>query len=163
MLMRAGREGIRVEPELSATSPWCGAAAASSARPFLGKIKEAFDKNPQLDNLLLDDFFTKAYRGLPRRAGERDRQGHRNAAFRCPHSRALVVLRRLSRGRLPANLLQAQRDYFGAHTYERVDKPARRVVPHQLDRQGRQHLCQHLHSLRPRQRCAAGERAIEGA
>ena len=39
--------------------------------------------------------------------------------------------------RLPANLLQAQRDYFGAHTYERVDQPARPVLPHQLDRQGR--------------------------
>ena len=53
--------------------------------------------------------------------------------------------------RLPANLLQAQRDYFGAHTYERVDQPAREVLPHQLDRPGRDHrviLIQRLKSPR---------------
>ena len=49
--------------------------------------------------------------------------------------------------RLPANLLQAQRDYFGAHTYERVDKPRGQVLPHQLDRHRRQSLGEHLHGL----------------
>ena len=43
-------------------------------------------------------------------------------------------------GRLPANLLQAQRDYFGAHTYERRRQAARRVLPHQLDRPRRHHV-----------------------
>ncbi len=90
---------------------------------FLGKIKEAYDKNPQLRNLLLDDFFSKAlidYQDSWRRALVQAVQlGVPTPAF----STALSFFDGYRTERLPANLLQAQRDYFGAHTYERVDKP----------------------------------------
>jgi 6-phosphogluconate dehydrogenase len=90
---------------------------------FLGKIKEAFDKNPDLHNLLLDDFFSNllneysaGWRSGVIRAIE---YGVPTPAF----STALSFFDGFRTARLPANLLQAQRDYFGAHTYERVDKP----------------------------------------
>jgi 6-phosphogluconate dehydrogenase len=90
---------------------------------FLGKIKEAFDKNPQLTNLLLDDFFSQTlnnYQEAWRRAIIKAIEyGVPTPAF----STALSFYDGYRTGRLPANLLQAQRDYFGAHTYERVDKP----------------------------------------
>jgi len=90
---------------------------------FLGKIKEAFDKNPQLDNLLLDEFFRKTILGYQdswRRAVVKAVEcGVPTPAF----STALCFYDGYRTARLPANLLQAQRDYFGAHTYERVDKP----------------------------------------
>jgi 6-phosphogluconate dehydrogenase len=91
---------------------------------FLGNIKEAYDNNPGLQNLLLDDYF-------------------KDAVERCQHSWRQVISMAVVHGVpvpafssalayfdgyrsavLPANLLQAQRDYFGAHTYERIDKPA---------------------------------------
>jgi len=90
---------------------------------FLGKIKDAFDKNPNLDNLLLDPYFT----------GEitRSQEGWRKAIAAAvvagipvpAFSTALAFFDGYRSARLPANLLQAQRDYFGAHTYERTDKP----------------------------------------
>ena len=90
---------------------------------FLGKIKEAYDKNPQLNNLLLDDFFSKLlndYQASWRRAiVQAIEAGVPTPAF----STALSFFDGYRTGRLPANLLQAQRDFFGAHTYERVDKP----------------------------------------
>jgi 6-phosphogluconate dehydrogenase len=90
---------------------------------FLGKIKEAFDKNPKLSNLLLDEFFTKAltdYQSGWRRAIIRAVEcGVPTPAF----TTALAFFDGYRTQRLPANLLQAQRDFFGAHTYERVDKP----------------------------------------
>jgi 6-phosphogluconate dehydrogenase len=90
---------------------------------FLGKIKEAFDKNPKLNNLLLDDFFTQVlinYQPAWRRAILQAIQyGVPMPAF----STALAFYDGYRTARLPANLLQAQRDFFGAHTYERVDKP----------------------------------------
>jgi 6-phosphogluconate dehydrogenase len=90
---------------------------------FLGKIKEAFDKNPQLTNLLLDDFFSQTlneYQAAWRRAIVKAIEyGVPTPAF----STALAFFDGYRTERLPANLLQAQRDYFGAHTYERVDKP----------------------------------------
>jgi 6-phosphogluconate dehydrogenase len=90
---------------------------------FLGKIKEAFDKNPALENLLLDSFFSAAINQY--QASWRKAQIHAielgvpTPAF----STALAFFDGFRTGRLPANLLQAQRDFFGAHTYERVDKP----------------------------------------
>jgi 6-phosphogluconate dehydrogenase len=90
---------------------------------FLGKIKEAFDKNPDLENLLLDGFFSAALNGY--QASWRKALIHAvelgvpTPAF----STALAFFDGYRTGRLPANLLQAQRDYFGAHTYERTDKP----------------------------------------
>jgi len=90
---------------------------------FLGKIKEAFDKNPNLSNLLLDDFFSKTLNEY--QAGWRKgviraiEYGVPTPAF----STALSFFDGFRTARLPANLLQAQRDFFGAHTYERVDQP----------------------------------------
>ncbi len=100
---------------------WRGGCIIRSV--FLGKIKEAFDKDRNIANLLLDDHF-------------------RNVIDRCQPSWRRVVSLAVESGipvpafttalsfydgyrseRLPANLLQAQRDYFGAHTYERLDKP----------------------------------------
>jgi 6-phosphogluconate dehydrogenase len=90
---------------------------------FLGKIKEAYDKNPQLTNLLLDDFFShllNEYQASWRRAIIQAIQfGVPTPAF----TTALSFYDGYRTARLPANLLQAQRDFFGAHTYERVDKP----------------------------------------
>jgi len=90
---------------------------------FLGKIKDAFDKNPMLTNLLLDEFFSQAlneYQSSWRRAVIKAIEyGVPTPAF----STALSFFDGYRTERLPANLLQAQRDYFGAHTYERIDKP----------------------------------------
>jgi len=90
---------------------------------FLGKIKEAFDTNPDLPNLLLDSYFRdvidtnqSAWRKVVALAVE---NGIPVPAF----SSALAYYDGYRTERLPANLLQAQRDYFGAHTYERVDRP----------------------------------------
>jgi 6-phosphogluconate dehydrogenase len=90
---------------------------------FLGKIKEAFDKNPKLENLLLDSFFSTAlnlYQESWRKAQIHAIElGVPTPAF----STALAFYDGYRAGRLPANLLQAQRDFFGAHTYERTDQP----------------------------------------
>jgi 6-phosphogluconate dehydrogenase len=100
---------------------WRGGCIIRSA--FLGKIKEAFDRNPALDNLLLDPYFTstvmKAQEGWRRVVATAVEQGIPVPAM----SSALAYFDGYRSARLPANLLQAQRDYFGAHTYERVDKP----------------------------------------
>jgi len=90
---------------------------------FLGKIKEAYEKNPHLSNLLLDDFFSDVlidYQDSWRRGIIHAIEvGVPTPAF----STALSFYDGYRTARLPANLLQAQRDFFGAHTYERVDKP----------------------------------------
>ncbi len=89
---------------------------------FLGKIKEAYDKNPKLSNLLLDDYF----RGEIKQAQKGWRKVVSTAALRGipvpAFSTALAFFDQYRSAVLPANLLQAQRDYFGAHTYERIDK-----------------------------------------
>jgi 6-phosphogluconate dehydrogenase len=90
---------------------------------FLGKIKEAYDKNPKLTNLLVDEFFKKVLNDyqVSWRLGiiQAIQYGVPTPAF----STALSFYDGFRTARLPANLLQAQRDFFGAHTYERVDKP----------------------------------------
>ena len=90
---------------------------------FLGKIKEAYDNNPKLSNLLLDDFFRgeikKSQKGWRNVVATAAKKGIPVPAF----STALAFFDQYRSAVLPANLLQAQRDYFGAHTYERVDKP----------------------------------------
>jgi 6-phosphogluconate dehydrogenase len=90
---------------------------------FLGKIKEAFDKNQQIGNLLLDSFFSGAlnlYQSSWRKAVVHAVElGVPTPAF----STALAFFDGYRTARLPANLLQAQRDFFGAHTYERIDQP----------------------------------------
>ncbi|GGA66238.1 6-phosphogluconate dehydrogenase, decarboxylating [Edaphobacter acidisoli] len=100
---------------------WRGGCIIRSV--FLGNIKAAYDKNPQLSNLLLDSFFSGAlnkYHQSWRKALVHAVEiGVPTPAF----STALAFYDGYRTDRLPANLLQAQRDFFGAHTYERVDKP----------------------------------------
>ena len=100
---------------------WRGGCIIRSA--FLGRIKEAFDKNPKLGNLLLDDYFrgeiNSAQEGWRNVVATAARKGIPVPAF----STALAFYDQYRSAVLPANLLQAQRDYFGAHTYERIDKP----------------------------------------
>jgi 6-phosphogluconate dehydrogenase len=90
---------------------------------FLGKIKEAFDRGPNLTNLLLDPYFSGV---IERCQGSWRRVVSRAVEAGVPvpaFTTALAFFDGYRSGRLPANLLQAQRDYFGAHTYERVDQP----------------------------------------
>jgi 6-phosphogluconate dehydrogenase len=100
---------------------WRGGCIIRSA--FLGKIKEAFDANPALENLLLSPYFTEqvdsAQAGWRRVVAKAVQGGIPTPAM----SSALAFFDGYRHERLPANLLQAQRDYFGAHTYQRVDKP----------------------------------------
>ncbi|MHC4510613.1 MAG: decarboxylating NADP(+)-dependent phosphogluconate dehydrogenase [Planctomycetota bacterium] len=100
---------------------WRGGCIIRSV--FLGKIKEAFVKKPKLENLLLDPFFKKAVRQA-QRSWRRVVITAVKLGIPIPTiSSALAFYDGYRHERLPANLLQAQRDYFGAHTYERVDKP----------------------------------------
>jgi 6-phosphogluconate dehydrogenase len=100
---------------------WRGGCIIRSA--FLGKIKDAYDLNPQLNNLLLDDYFKDTVVNA--------QQGWRRVVINAISNgvpapcltAALNYFDGYRSERLPANLLQAQRDYFGAHTYERTDKP----------------------------------------
>jgi 6-phosphogluconate dehydrogenase len=100
---------------------WRGGCIIRSV--FLGKIKEAFDRNAQLTNLLVDPYFAaelaRAQPGWRRAVGAGIANGMPLPAM----SAALSYFDGYRCARLPANLLQAQRDYFGAHTYERVDRP----------------------------------------
>ncbi len=100
---------------------WRGGCIIRSV--FLGKIKEAFDKNPELPNLLLDPYFKdvieKAQAGWRRVCAAALANGIPMPAM----TSALCYFDGYRSERLPANLLQAQRDYFGAHTYERIDAP----------------------------------------
>lgn len=100
---------------------WRGGCIIRSA--FLGKINEAFTKKPDLANLLLDPFFKEkidaSQASWRRVVAVATTNGIPIPAF----STALSYYDGYRNERLPANLLQAQRDYFGAHTYERVDKP----------------------------------------
>lgn len=99
---------------------WRGGCIIRSA--FLGKIKEAFDQMPDLSNLLLAPYFKKqidaAQKGWRQVVAEAALAGLPAPAF----ATALSYYDGYRCERLPANLLQAQRDYFGAHTYERLDK-----------------------------------------
>ena len=100
---------------------WRGGCIIRSV--FLGKIKEAYDKNPQLESLLLDPYFGETIKALVPAwrdvVAEAVRHGIPMPAF----SSALSYFDGYTTEKLPANLLQAQRDYFGAHTYERLDSP----------------------------------------
>lgn len=100
---------------------WRGGCIIRSV--FLGKIKEAFDQNPDLVNLLLDPFFretiSSSQQSLRNVLAEAIKNGIPTPAL----SSALAYYDGYRSENLPANLLQAQRDFFGAHQYERVDKP----------------------------------------
>lgn len=123
MLMRAAAEEYAWTLEYGAIAQmWRGGCIIRSV--FLDDIKRAYDKEPTLANLLLDDYFSSAidsthqgWRAIISKSAE---QGIPVPAM----SSALAFFDGYRTGRLPANLLQAQRDYFGAHTYERLDRPA---------------------------------------
>jgi 6-phosphogluconate dehydrogenase len=100
---------------------WRGGCIIRSV--FLGKIKQAFDKDTNLANLLLDGYF-KEQVGSAQAAWRRVVAKAVEMGIPVPAmSSALAFYDGYRRERLPANMLQAQRDYFGAHTYERMDRP----------------------------------------
>ena len=90
---------------------------------FVGEIKKAFDRNPDLDNLLLDDYFKNIMKNK-KKGWRKVCAVAMEAGIPIPAmASALSYYDGYRCDRLPANLLQAQRDYFGAHTYERLDTP----------------------------------------
>lgn len=122
MLMRQAAEEYNWNLNYGAVAlMWRGGCIIRSL--FLGKIKEAFDRNPSLKSLLLDDYFNKEL--------SRSQAGWRKVVATAAEmgiplpcfSTALNFYDGYRSSRLPTNLLQAQRDYFGAHTYERIDCP----------------------------------------
>ena len=100
---------------------WRGGCIIRSV--FLGKIKEAYDKDPGLENLLLDGYFRETIQGLVPAWREVVAYAVKTGIPVPAFSSALSYFNGYTTARLPANLLQAQRDYFGAHTYERTDAP----------------------------------------
>ena len=116
-----GFHGWKLDLRQASRSIWGGGCIIRSR--FLGKIKEAFDKNPGLTNLLTDEFFRSTvldYQASWRRAIiAAIEAGVPTPAM----TTALAFFDGYRTANLPANLLQAQRDYFGAHSYERVDRP----------------------------------------
>jgi len=121
-LMRAAAEEYKWKLNYGGIAlMWRGGCIIRSA--FLGKIKEAFDNNSEITNLLLDPFFKEKV--------DKAQQGWRNVVAAAAIngipipaiSSALGYFDGYRCEKLPANLLQAQRDYFGAHTYERTDRP----------------------------------------
>lgn len=122
MLLRAAAEQNDWELNYAGIAlMWRGGCIIRSR--FLGNIRDAYTKNKGLTNLLLDDFFKgevdKAQSGWRKTVGLAAAHGVAVPTFMT----ALAFFDGYRAERLPANLLQAQRDYFGAHTYERVDKP----------------------------------------
>ena len=97
---------------------WRGGCIIRSV--FLGKIKDAYDKNPNLENLLMDDYFAGVIRELVPAWREVVAYAVKAGIPMPAFSSALAYFDGYTMERLPANLLQAQRDYFGAHTYEPV-------------------------------------------
>jgi 6-phosphogluconate dehydrogenase len=122
MLMRAAAKEYKWDLDYGGIALlWRGGCIIRSA--FLDKIKEAFDKDPALRNLLLDSYFTEQIE-TAQTAWRRVIAAAVMAGIPMPAmSSALSFFDSYRRAWLPANMIQAQRDYFGAHTYERVDRP----------------------------------------
>lgn len=120
MLAAAREYGWTLNPAEIATI-WRGGCIIRAR--FLDRIKEAFEENPALPNLLVAPYFCDAVRkaqdGWRRVVSEAVQSGVPVPAF----AASLAYYDGYRRSRLPANLIQAQRDLFGAHTYERIDKP----------------------------------------
>jgi 6-phosphogluconate dehydrogenase len=122
MLMRAQAEELKWNLNYGKVAlMWRGGCIIRSV--FLGKIKEAYDKNPNLKNLLLDPFFADV---LNKKEGSLRKTISESATLAVPTpcmSTALSFYDGYRTASLPANMIQALRDYFGAHTYERIDQP----------------------------------------
>jgi 6-phosphogluconate dehydrogenase len=122
MLMRTASEENRWNLNFGSIAlMWRGGCIIRSK--FLGKIKQAYDQNPKLASLLVDPFFiheiTKCLPAWRKVVAEGVMNGVPMPCF----TTALSFFDGYRTASLPANLLQAQRDFFGAHTYERIDKP----------------------------------------
>jgi 6-phosphogluconate dehydrogenase len=100
---------------------WRGGCIIRST--FLGKIKEAYDQDPGLSNLLLAPFFQEKIEAAQESWRRVVATAATHGIWIPAHATALTYYDGFRNGRLPANLLQAQRDYFGAHMYERIDQP----------------------------------------
>ena len=122
MLLRSASDEFGWDLDFGAIAGLWGEGCIIRPR-FLNDITAAFRREQKLDNLLLDDFFkneiTSATDGLRRTVARATTAGIPIPAY----SSALSFFDSYRSGRLPANLTQAQRDYFGAHTYERTDRP----------------------------------------
>jgi 6-phosphogluconate dehydrogenase len=122
MLMRAAAEQYKWNLNYGGIAlMWRGGCIIRSV--FLGKIKEAFERNSKLQNLMLDPFFKKALNGSHRSWRNVVATAVKKGIPVPALSTALAFYDGYRTEKLPANLLQAQRDYFGAHTYERLDQP----------------------------------------
>ncbi|MGB1311961.1 MAG: decarboxylating NADP(+)-dependent phosphogluconate dehydrogenase [Leucothrix sp.] len=122
MLMREASEHYDWELQYgSIAQMWRGGCIIRSV--FLDDIKAAFDKNPALDNLLIDDYFKDKIQQSQTGWRKIVAKGVETGVPMPAMSAALAFYDGYRTASLPANLLQAQRDYFGAHTYERVDGP----------------------------------------
>eukprot|EP00054_Salpingoeca_dolichothecata_P011736 m.65136 g.65136 ORF g.65136 m.65136 type:complete len:484 (-) comp19611_c0_seq2:74-1525(-) len=104
---------------------WRGGCIIRSV--FLGNIKQAFEKNPKLTNLLLDDFFADAVQKCQKSWRLVVATGATLGVPTPAFSSALAFYDGYRSARLPANLIQAQRDYFGAHTYELLADPGKHI------------------------------------
>jgi 6-phosphogluconate dehydrogenase len=121
-LLRAASTGYNWNLNLSDIATiWRGGCIIRAK--FLNRIVEAYQRDPALHNLLLDRYFTRIIRKAQRNwrvvVSTAVKSGVAVPAF----SASLAYFDSYRSARLPANLLQAQRDFFGAHTYERIDKP----------------------------------------
>jgi len=126
MLMREAAKQFGWELNMGGIAlMWRGGCIIRSV--FLGNIKEAFDKKPDLSNLLLDDFFKKAIADNQDAWRKVVAQGVLLGVPTPAFSTALAFYDGYRSARLPANLIQAQRDYFGAHTYELLEKPGEHI------------------------------------
>ena len=122
MLMRATAKNFKWNLNYGGIAlMWRGGCIIRSV--FLEKIKEAFDRNPELGNLLMDDYFSAVIRELVPAWREVVAYAVKTGIPMPAFSSALSWFDGYTTECLPANLLQAQMDYFGAHTYERVDAP----------------------------------------
>jgi len=121
-LMRAAQEEYKWQFDFGEIAQiWRGGCIIRAA--FLQKITEAYARDPKLANLLLDPFFSKTVRKAQKNWRKAVTLGIEHGISLPTFSSALAYYDGYRTAKLPANLLQAQRDYFGAHTYERVDQP----------------------------------------
>jgi len=122
VLIKAASEAFKWDIDFGSVAlMWRGGCIIRSK--FLGNIKQAFEKNPKLENLMLDSFFCGKI-GSSQASWRRVVSVAALNGYPVPTmSSALAYYDGYRTARLPANLLQAQRDFFGAHQYERIDKP----------------------------------------